>query len=95
MTAEFLNFTKERGNDLSTPHPPHFPGLHPGDQWCLCAVRWREAYQLGCPPPVFLQATNIAALEVVSLDELKEHALDWDRENDCAIAMDIAETSNQ
>lgn len=75
LTAEFLAFTKSRGNDLSTPHPPHFPGLNPGDRWCLCAARWLEAYEAGVAPPVDLAATNVAALKIVPLSALQEHAL--------------------
>ena len=76
MTAEFLPFTKQQGNDLSTPIPAYdFPGLKPGDRWCLCASRWQEAKEAGVAPPVILDATHIRALEVVSLDELKQYAL--------------------
>ncbi len=76
MTAEFLAFTKSRGNDLSTPIPAYqFPGLKPGDQWCLCALRWREAYEAGVAPPVVLAATHERALQYVTLEALKEHAL--------------------
>lgn len=76
MTAEFLEFTKSRGNDLSTPVPEfNFPGLKPGDRWCLCATRWQEAFDAGVAPPVVLCATHPRALEVVSLDELKKYAL--------------------
>ncbi|CCQ52616.1 DUF2237 family protein [Crocosphaera watsonii WH 8501] len=76
MTAEFLTFTKQQGNDLSTPIPAYdFPGLKPGDRWCLCASRWQEAKEAGVAPPVILDATHIRALEVVSLDELKQYAL--------------------
>ncbi len=77
MTAEFLEFTKTRGNDLSTPVPAYpFPGLKPGDRWCLCASRWKEAFDAGVAPPVVLSATNARTLEVVSLQELKSHAVD-------------------
>ncbi|MBI2307677.1 MAG: DUF2237 domain-containing protein [Rhodocyclales bacterium] len=77
MTAEFLAFSKARGNDLSTPHPEFdFPGLQPGDRWCLCAARWREAWQAGAAPRVVLNATNEATLEIVSLDDLKPYAVD-------------------
>ena len=76
VTAEFLEFTKSQGNDLSTPVPEfNFPGLKPGDRWCLCASRWKEAFDAGFAPPVVLSATHPRALEVVSLDELKRHAL--------------------
>ena len=77
MTEEFLAFTKSRGNDLSTPVPAfNFPGLKPGDCWCLCALRWKEALDAGVAPPVVLSATHASAVEYVSLDELKQHALD-------------------
>ncbi|MGA1558215.1 MAG: DUF2237 family protein [bacterium] len=76
MTGDFLNYTKSRGNDLSTAIPQFgFPGLKPGDQWCLCASRWKEALDAGMAPPVRLRATHEAALEIVSLDELQHHAL--------------------
>lgn len=77
MTEEFLKFSKRRGNDLSTPVPDFkFPGLKPGNRWCLCAARWKEAMDAGCAPPVVLAATHVLTLEYVSLDELKEHAAD-------------------
>jgi uncharacterized protein len=76
VTAEFLDFTKALGNDLSTPVPAFgFPGLKPGDRWCLCALRWQEALDAGVAPPVILEATHARALEVVSLDELKQYAV--------------------
>ena len=76
MTAEFLEFTKSQGNDLSTPVPEyHFPGLKPGNCWCLCASRWQEAFEAGIAPPVRLEATHARALEVVSLGDLKQYAL--------------------
>lgn len=76
MTAEFLAFTRSRGNDLQTPRPEYrFPGLRPGDRWCLCVTRWREALQAGVAPPVWLEGTHRGALEVVSLADLKAHAL--------------------
>jgi len=76
MTAEFLAFSKSRGNDLSTPMPQfEFPGLKPGDHWCLCAGRWLEAYEAGKAPKVNVEATNEAALSIVPLDALQEHAL--------------------
>lgn len=75
MTAEFLEFTKAQGNDLSTPMPAYnFPGLKPGDCWCLCASRWQEAFEAGVAPPVKLEATHARALEVVSLADLKQNA---------------------
>jgi uncharacterized protein (DUF2237 family) len=77
MTAEFLAFSRSRGNDLITPHPAAgFPGLRPGDRWCLCASRWREALEAGAAPRVVLQSTHERALGIVTLDDLKRHALD-------------------
>lgn len=77
VTQEFLVFTQSRGNDLSTPAPQQgFPGLKPGDKWCLCATRWQEALEAGVAPPVLLVATHEAALKYVSLEDLKNHALD-------------------
>lgn len=65
VTAEFLTFTKSRGNDLTTPAPGHgFPGLKPGDRWCLCATRWREALEAGVAPPVILTATHRGRPEI-------------------------------
>jgi uncharacterized protein (DUF2237 family) len=76
MTAEFLAFSVARGNDLVTSVPQFgFPGLRPGDRWCLCVERWKEAYEAGVAPPVILDATHISALEFVSLEELQEHAV--------------------
>lgn len=76
MTAEFLAFSKSRGNDLTTPAPHYgFPGLKPGDRWCLCAGRWLEACEAGKAPQVDLEATNEAALDIVPLALLQEHAL--------------------
>jgi uncharacterized protein (DUF2237 family) len=77
MTAEFLEFSRLRGNDLVTPRPEFgFPGLVPGDRWCLCAARWQEALEAGAAPHVRLVATHDAALTVVELDDLKRHAID-------------------
>jgi uncharacterized protein (DUF2237 family) len=77
MTAEFLRFSRARGNDLSTPHPEYgFPGLEPGDRWCLCASRWKEALEADMAPPVVLASTHMSALEFVSLEELTAHAVD-------------------
>ena len=77
MTARFLEFSSAQGNDLSTPQPEvGFPGLKPGDRWCLCAGRWREALDAGIAPPVVLTATHEEALAVVPLEELKRHAVD-------------------
>ncbi len=76
MTAEFLKFSRANGNDLSTPHPEFgFPGLKPGDRWCLCVARWEEAFLAGVAPPVILKATHELALEVVELNELRARAL--------------------
>lgn len=76
MTDPFLAFTRSVGNDLSTPVPAYgFPGLSPGDRWCLCVTRWKEAFEAGQAPPVVLEATHEAALEVVSLDALLAHAV--------------------
>ena len=75
MTAEFLAFTKSRGNDLSTPIPAYdFPGLKPGDKWCLCALRWREAWEHGAAPKVLLSACAEEALQYIDLDILISHA---------------------
>ena len=73
MTKEFLDFTKSRGNDLSSPNIAFgFPGLIPGDRWCLCALRWMEAYEANCAPPVILEATNEKALDIIDLKYLLE-----------------------
>lgn len=72
MDTEFLLFSRQRGNDLSTPQPQwHFPGLKPGDQWCLCALRWLEAFEAGVAPLVVLESTNDKALQVVDFDVLE------------------------
>lgn len=77
VTAEFLAYSRAHGNDLSTPVPEYgFPGLKPGDRWCVCAGRWREAYAAGVAPPVVLAATHEEALAVVPLAALRQHALD-------------------
>ncbi len=77
VSAEFLAFSKLRGNDLSTPMPEHgFPGLNAGDRWCLCAERWKEAFDAGMAPRVILRATHEATLEVVALADLKRYAID-------------------
>lgn len=76
-TAEFLAFSKSHGNDLSTPLPEYgFPGLKPGDRWCLCAPRWQEAFEAGMSPRVVLRATHEGALEYCALADLKRHAMD-------------------
>lgn len=75
VTEKFLEFSKSRGNDLSTPMPMYdFPGLREGDRWCLCVTRWVEAYEAGMAPLVNLNATHISALEFVDLQVLQQHA---------------------
>ena len=77
VTAEFLRFARSRGNDLITPVPElGFPGLEPGDRWCVCAATWREAFEAGVASPVVLAATNEETLAVIPLDALNQHALD-------------------
>ncbi len=77
LTAEFLVFSKQVGNDLSTPHPEfNFPGLKPGDRWCLCAPRWQQAFEAGAAPRVRLLGTHQGALEFVDIAALKAHAID-------------------
>lgn len=77
MTAEFLAFSKSVGNDLSTPHPEFgFPGLKPGNRWCLCALRWKEAFEAGVAPAVVLESTHISTLEFIDLEDLQEHAVE-------------------
>jgi len=77
LTREFLEFSISNGNDLSTPRPEFdFPGLHPGDRWCLCATRWLAAFEAGAAPRVHLTRTHLSALEVVSLDKLRIYAAD-------------------
>lgn len=77
MTEEFLIYSKAQGNDLSTPAPAMgFSGLEPGDRWCLCLPRWKDALDAGKAPPILLAATHEAALELVTLEALKQHALD-------------------
>lgn len=77
MTEEFLVFSQQRGNDLSTPRPEYeFPGLKPGDRWCLCVERWKEAYNAGFAPHVILEATSASALEFVTLEQLEEYRVD-------------------
>jgi len=76
-TEDFLQYSRFRGNDLSTPMPDFgFPGLNPGDSWCLCAARWLEAYEQGMAPKVYLMRTHQKALEIVELEKLKEFAID-------------------
>jgi len=77
ITKEFLAFSQACGNDLSTPHPEmDFPGLIPGDQWCLCALRWQEAFEAQVAPEVVLSATHESALEVIKLEDLKRHSVE-------------------
>ena len=76
VTAEFLEFSAAHGNDLSTPMPQYgFPGLRPGDQWCVCAARWAEALVAGEACPVVLESAHLSALEFVDLDDLRAHAV--------------------
>lgn len=77
VTDEFLDFSRARGNDLSTPLPEFgFPGLSAGDRWCLCAARWKEALDAGMAPRVVLRATHEATLEIVTIEDLKRYAID-------------------
>ncbi|NOG31251.1 DUF2237 domain-containing protein [Halomonas sp. TBZ9] len=77
VTEEFLAFSRAQGNDLVTPHPEFgFAGLKPGDRWCLCASRWKEAAVVGLAPPIILSATHEKALDVIPLIQLQQHALD-------------------
>jgi uncharacterized protein (DUF2237 family) len=77
VTEEFLQYSKAQGNDLVTPRPElDFPGLEPGDSWCLCVPRWREAREAGCAPPVVLESTNRAVLDSIALSALEEYAHD-------------------
>ena len=76
VTADFLAFSARQGNDLSTPQPEYrFRGLQPGDRWCLCVLRWKEALDAGVAPPVVLQSTHERALEFVTLAQLQAHAV--------------------
>ncbi len=75
VTAEFLHYSKNQGNDLTTPRPEyHFPGLNPGDKWCLCALRWKEAFEAGCAPKVVVEATDERALDYIAINDLIIHA---------------------
>lgn len=77
LTAEFLAYSKYLGNDLTTPHPQYgFPGLHPGDRWCLCAGRFLQAHEEGVAPRVFLASTHMRTLDVVPLTVLQAYAAD-------------------
>ena len=77
MTEAFLSFSLSKGNDLTTPRmESSFPGLLPGDQWCVCAHRWLEAFQAEVAPPVYLQATNEKSLDIIKIEKLKVCAID-------------------
>lgn len=77
VTAEFLEFSKAQGNDLSTPRPQWgFPGLKPGDRWCVCAARWKEAFDAGAASPIILAATHESALEFIPFEDLVRLAAD-------------------
>ena len=79
VTDEFLLFSQARGNDLIHPLPAYgFPGLKPGDRWCLCASRWQEAYEAGVAPPVVLEATHEAALQYLTMEALQAHSVSED-----------------
>lgn len=76
VTAEFLAYSKLAGNDLSTPNPMFgFPGLRPGDQWCVCVTRWKQAYEAGVVAPVYLEGSHMSVLEFVDLEILQKHAV--------------------
>jgi len=82
VTEKFLAFSKAAGNDLSTPHPEmDFPGLIPGDQWCLCALRWQEAFEAGAAPKVVLSATDESALEILNIEDLKQCSVEENQQN--------------
>ena len=71
VNEKFLHFTRQMGNDLISPNPMYsFPGLKPGDKWCVCALRWKEAFEAGCAPEVILEATHEKSLDYVNLDDL-------------------------
>ena len=77
VTSKFLEYSKNKGNDLITPRPElDFPGLKEGDKWCVCAMRWLEAYNDGVAPPILVKSTNILALEIIDIDLLKKYAVD-------------------
>ncbi len=83
VTKEFLEFSKAVGNDLTTPVPEYrFPGLKPGDRWCVCAMRWKQALDAGVASPVILEATHESVLKIVTLSQLQEHALIEDMDHD-------------
>lgn len=75
MSQEFLEYSRQQGNDLITPNPEYdFPGLHPGDRWCVCLPRWIEAREAGCAPPVVLEATTEGVLDELTVEELQGYA---------------------
>jgi len=77
MDKEFLQFSFNQGNDLITPMPEYnFPGLKPGDKWCLCANRWLEAFDAGVAPRIYAKATNLKTLDIISMEKIKKFALD-------------------
>jgi len=77
VTKDFLEFSKKRGNDLATPRPEFgFPGLKSGDRWCVCAGRWKEAFDAGVAPRVYLHATHIETLAIIPMRDLEKHAVD-------------------
>ena len=76
MTEDFLEFSRSRGNDLSTPIPQfQFAGLKEGDKWCLCAARWQEAFNANCAPKIVLSATNHACLAIIKIEDLQDHSI--------------------
>jgi len=80
LTKEFLQFSQQVGNDLTTPRPEYrFPGLKPGDRWCICLPRWVEALEAGVAPRIVLEATHMSAIEHISMDTLLEYGLDSDK----------------
>jgi len=85
LTEQFLNFSRQVGNDLSTPQPQFgFPGLRPGDRWCVCAARWLEAHESGCAPPVLLAATHERAFDLIEIDTLLDYAIEPERDAESA-----------
>jgi uncharacterized protein (DUF2237 family) len=85
VTEQFLSFSRRTGNDLSTPQPQFgFPGLRPGDRWCVCAARWLEAHDSGCAPPVLLAATHERALDLIEIDTLLAYAIEPERDPESA-----------
>jgi uncharacterized protein len=85
LTEQFLSFSRQVGNDLSTPQPQFgFPGLRPGDRWCVCAARWLEAHESGCAPPVLLAATHERALDLIEIDTLLDYAIEPERDAESA-----------